>query len=569
MSDITGGAQGTQTDPFRPRPSRRTVVAGAAWAVPAVVGVNALPAWALSPPPCPDYTYTKVRAASQFLSGTLLGTRLSQVFSDPSWTSLSLLELRGLSVLTQPPSASVVVPATGATSFENNFGPAYRMSLNLGALQALTVAASVQLGSLIKTDLGAINQFAQAVYNGTANGSTGAVDNSSGVIGTSQAAGSTTYASINLKNLLNNALSGGLAGLGTFTSNITDLSLDVGAVAGRAWQEQCTNCIKRDYLLAWLKLMVDSPLVAALTTVTESTLNTLVGASSAISDALDDLVTAISVLLPTATITGPNLSVTVDYTSAGDLFPDSELVDLTLGDDEALVINLGAVLGDAYRPDGVTLNGLDPNTSLVIDGTAIAPLITELGQLASNLTTKLPSAVRIKLSLSVQTTLLGTATITVDTSLADAITGNFTVDTDGSSGIIGALATVLSGTLKTVVKTIGQTVQTLITSQTLTTAVGTAAGTLTTFINSLLEALFIDPGVLSLTANAQNVPNGASVCTLPTSAGSVPTDWGTLDGGEYNVAALRLGVVGGLSGKLVTLYLARAAVGPIIATPNP
>lgn len=78
MSDITGGAQGTQTDPFRPRPSRRTVVAGAAWAVPAVVGMNALPAWALSPVPCPDYTYTKVRAASQFLSGTLLGTRLSQ-----------------------------------------------------------------------------------------------------------------------------------------------------------------------------------------------------------------------------------------------------------------------------------------------------------------------------------------------------------------------------------------------------------------------------------------------------------------------------------------------------------
>ncbi len=205
-SDATG-------NPARPGVSRRTVVAGVAWATPAVIVSSTLPAVAASPGrPCDAVTYTQIHAAAQFLSGTLLGTRLSQVFDDPSWTGASLAQVRGgLKVSTIPPAAPVADP-TSAQQVTTASGPAYRMPLDVDALGgAVQVTAGIPLGgNLIRTDLGVLNQFAQALANGRAVGSTGgAVDNSSGAIDLSNTARSTTYASINLKNLLNEALSGG------------------------------------------------------------------------------------------------------------------------------------------------------------------------------------------------------------------------------------------------------------------------------------------------------------------------------------------------------------------------
>ncbi|WOP20088.1 choice-of-anchor G family protein [Raineyella sp. LH-20] len=593
----------TNRDPFR-KPSRRAVVVGAAWAVPSVMAVKAVPAWAASPTPCTAWTYQNLRAASQFLSGTLLGTRLSQVFSDPSWTGASLAQVRGIQVTTVPPNSPVPDPAPPASERLDGVAnaPAYRTKLDLAALQALEVIAGVQLGSLIKAPVGVINQWAQAVYNGTVNGSTGAIDNSSGIIDTSAAAGSTTYASINLKNLLNNALSGGLNGLGTgMATNITDLSLDLGAIAGRAWQDTCTNCIKRDYLLAWAKLVVDSPLLAALynplvTIINglQSTINGLIGPGSTVDGLLNQIenaINAINVLGLVKLTATANITVSLDTSAAtaalgNDLFPSTKLLDLGLGPNETLTVDLGVLLGGAYQPDGTNsaLNGLAPNTSLLVNTSAVTNLVNQIGGIGQDIVAVLEDLIKVNLSISVHAFALGiidadVATIqlysgasgTNPVSIADLLNNNFHFEVTllpaagALGGLLSALTTVLTGTLVTgLVGQIGAALHTLVVNAVLTSTVNSAITALGAFVNQLLTALFITPGVLSLTANAQNDPQVA--CTPPTGAGAEPSDWATLEAGEYDVAALRLAVLQSVSTNVVTLYLARGAVGPIVAT---
>ena len=599
----TSGTADSNKDPFR-KPSRRAVVIGAAWAVPSVMAINAAPAWATSPTPCTAWTYQNLRAASQFLSGTLLGTRLSQVFSDPSWTNFSLADLRGIQVTTVPPNAPVPDPANATKLDAVANAPAYRTQLNLAALQALQVIASVELGSLIKAPVGVINQWAQAVYNGTVNGSTGAIDNSSGAIDLSAAAGSTTYASINLKNLLDSALSGGLNGLGTTVAdNLADLSLDIGAIAGRAWQETCTNCIKRDYLLAWAKLAVKSPLLAAVYSPLvpiinglQTTLNGLIGTNSVLTgllDSIENAINAINVLGLVKLTATANLSVTLDASAAltalgDDLFPGSNLLDVGLGGDKTIVIDLGVLLGGAYQPDGTNsaLNGLAPNSNLVVNASAVTNLVTELGKIGTNVVEVLQHLIKVNLNIGVHAYLLGIVDSDVATiqlysgtsgsnpaSLWDLLHNNFYLkvtllpDAGLVGGLLSALTTVITNTINGLVGQIGTTLNTLLVQQVLTTTVNTAVTALTTFVNQLLTALFVNPGVLSLTANAQNDPQVA--CIPPTGAGAEPSDWSTLENGEYDVAALRLSVLQSVSTNLVTAYLARAAVGPIVATPNP
>lgn len=565
-SDVPGPVQGGTST--KSGVSRRTVVTGVAWATPAVIVSSTLPAVAASPGrPCDAVTYSQLHATAQFLSGTLLGTRLSQVFDDPSWTGASLAQVRGLRVSTIPPAAPVADP-TSAQQVTTASGTAYRMPLDVNALDAVQVTAGIPLGNLIRTDLGVLNQFAQALANGRAIGSTGAVDNSSGVIDLSNTAQSTTYASINLKNLLNEALSGGLSGVGTGLSQIADLSLNVGAVAGRAYEQDCAVCITRDYLLAWLRLVVDSPLIGAITSGLQSILNTLIGEDGVVNSLLSDLTSALSLLGIGATA---QLSVTTDYTGAGDLLPDSDLVDLRLGSAQPLTIDIGALLGGAYRTDGTNsaLNGLAPNTSLLINASAITNTVTELGKLAANLTGSTGAAtgitatdtIRVKLVLNLSAPVLGTAAITVDDTLTRIVGGDFTPSTTGSAGIIGLLTAFLSGTLKSTLRTIGGSIRDLLASQAVTNTVNTLVTNLSTVVGTLLNALFITPGVVQLTANAQNDPEFA--CQPPSGAGAEPSDWSGLADGEYDVAALRLSVLGAVSDKLVTLYLARGAVGPI------
>ncbi len=206
-------------------------------------------------------------------------------------------------------------------------------------------------------------------------------------------------------------------------------------MAGRAYEQDCAVCITRDYLLAWLRLALDSPLIGAVTSGLESTLNTVIGESGVVNSLLSDLTSALSLLGIDATA---QPSITTDYTGAGDLLPDSDLVDLRLGGSaQPLTIDIGALLGGAYRPDGTNsaLNGLAPNTSLVVNPSAITNTVTELGKLAANLTGSTGAStgitatdtIRVKLVLNLSAPpLLGTAAITVDDTLTKIIAGDFT-----------------------------------------------------------------------------------------------------------------------------------------------
>ncbi|MEA5153985.1 choice-of-anchor G family protein [Raineyella sp.] len=605
MSDPTSspapsGAANASNDPFR-KPSRRSIVVGAAWAVPAVVAVQGTPAWATSPTTCPTLNYTQLRGASQFLSGVLLGFPLSSIFPDQGGPG-TLVDLKGLEATwTSASGTTVANPATASPA-----GPpgAYIMPVDLSLLHAIEVALSLPAQSLITTGAGAINEWAQAAAGGIANGSTGAIDNSSGAINFAQASQPTTWASINLKNLLNNALNGGLNGLGgAVAGNVTDLSLDLGAIAGRAWWSTTPpdcNCVKRDYLLAWAKLVLDSPLLTALYNLLvpiinglQGTLNTAIGQSGIINGLLTQITNAINAINIAGLVgltSSANLSVTLNASTAlsalgNDLFPSSDLIDVGLGAGKKITVDLGVLLGGAYQPDGTNsaLNGLAPNTSLLVNGSAVTNLVAQLGQIGTNVVEILQHAIKVNLHLDVYLTLtvVKTKVITIDlysgnsgtnpASLYDLLHNNFYLKAEALSGlpIVGQLLTavtaLITSTLNGLVGQIGTAINTLVVQQVLTTAVKTAISNLTGFVSDLLTKLFITPGVLSLTANAQNDPTVA--CTPPGTYGPEPTDWTGITDGEYDVAALRLSVLGAVSTKLVTLYLARAAVGPITHTP--
>lgn len=287
-----------------------------------------------------------------------------------------------------------------------------------------------------------------------------------------------------------------------------------------------------------------------------------------------------------------------------DLFPDSGLLDVGLGSNKTLVIDLGTLLGGAYGAGGTlnwgssnALNNLPPNTNLLTNLLAAPPsgedstvtrLAKELGNIGKNILDVLRPLLKVKLTLNVKAHLLtstvdaatvelysGTSdTGTTPASLADLLSGNFHLHVTAMSNVPGVgdllslLGTALVGTtVVNAVKAIGTTLDGLLKDLVLTGPVMTLITTLTDTVDQLLTGLFVNPGVLSLTANAQNHPEAA--CVPPTGAGAAPTDWDTLVSGEYDVAALRLGVVGAVTTKLVTLYLARGAVGPISATASP
>ncbi|WOP20089.1 choice-of-anchor G family protein [Raineyella sp. LH-20] len=557
------------------------------------MAVKAVPAWAASPTPCTDWTYTQVRAASQFLSGTLLGTRLSQVFLDPAWTDFQLADLRGLQVTTNPPAAPVVDPAAGSERLDAVANaPAYRMKLDLQALQLLEVIAGIKLGSLIKTPVGAVNQFAQATYNGTANGSTGAVDNSSGVIDLSNSAGSTTWASINLRNLLNEALGGSLSGLGDVVAdNLLDLSLDVGAVAGRAWQDTCTNCVNRDYLLAWLKLVVTSPLLAAIYDALvpvlgglQTTVNGLIGTNSVVSGLLNQIENAVNAL-PLGLGANADLSVELDASAllaalGSDLFPSSDLLDVGLGAGKTLGIDLGVLLGGAYQADGTNtaLNGLAPNTGLLVNASAVTNLVDELGKIGQDIVGAIVGLIKVNLNIQVSGLGGDLATIklqagennTDPVTIGGLLNGQFYLKVSLLSGVpivgdlLSALTSLVTTTVSGLVGQLGGALKTLVGDAVLTTTVNAAISQLVAFVNQLLTKLFVVPGILSLTANAQNDPTVG--CNVRAGGGAEPSDWAGIQEGEYDVAALRLSVLQAVDTRLVTLYLARGAVGPVAAS---
>lgn len=540
MSDVTRGAQSTQTDPFRARPSRRTVVAGAAWAVPAVVGMNALPAWALSPGECQPYNPVAEvfnnEARGILLSGTLGGYDLD-----------NLLEL-----------AWVKAQVNASTAFSD----VKANPLSLTALSALTVnlgGVAVLLTDLLDmttgVNAGVVNQYAYAEKSGKAIGASGAVSNQGVVSLNHQSTGVPELAEIDLYTILK-TLTGSTA-VSALVNSIAALNLKVGAAAGRASlaEDATVVCLPpaadeldRDYLLAYLRLVLKSTVVGNLLSDLTDALGNVTVSTDDVWDLLGgipllgDLLFALGkgALTVTATVSTSLLTAT-PIPNVGN--PALQIY-LGSGTTGTLTVDLASLLGGAYTGEVSTwLNGLAPNTRLFVDAALPTGAVTKiLNDWVDALLERLKDLVYVKVEAG-SVTGLGATGLLIEGTLRQFLDGGATATFKllGASIPLGELLTgLLSG--------IGTLVQDAL--KAILRPNGVLDGIFTP-VNALLSALFtVLEQVVVLTINAQN-----------DASGTVPSDLVALNGtGRYDVAALYAGVVGALD--LLDVFLARGSVGP-------
>ncbi|WOQ16476.1 choice-of-anchor G family protein [Raineyella sp. W15-4] len=332
----TSGTVRMSNDPFR-KPSRRAIVKGAAWAVPAVIAVNAAPAWAASPHdfvPCPSGNIYNTVGRGRLLSGSLLGTNLD-----------TLAAINGITVSND--GHGVVTPSVWGTA--NPFSPspvssdayAYVNALDVSLLSALGISASLVVD--VNTPVGVLNQYGRAVQNGFSAGASGAVTNN-GAIQTMPGGGWPVLASLDLKHLI--------AQVSTAAANlvgaVTNLKLEIGAAAGRATLDACSASSGREYLVSYARLVIGSGLLGQILSLVATVAN-----------------------LPNTT-SGPDNLVSFDF------------------QEKTLVVDLGALLAKAYPGTySNQLNGLAPNTALLINSHVISTLTTAISDTLTNLLTRL------------------------------------------------------------------------------------------------------------------------------------------------------------------------------------
>ncbi|WP_146082163.1 choice-of-anchor G family protein [Rathayibacter sp. AY1A3] len=332
--------------------ARRTVVAGAVWSVPAVMLAQSASAVSIS---CfPVGTVFQAVARGRLLSGFLGGVNLDTVAGVSGVTAIAP-DQGNPAVVTGGVNATVLntiaVNATGLT----------------GTLSSLlTLAAPAGVGTL--------NQYASANTNGTVRGASGAITDAGQLAFDSTAGSFPDFGTVNLRAIL--AASGG-AGVAALLTNVTDLTLRIGALTGRAsLQSACvpgSDNLQRDYQVGRLDLVLTSPTLTAIT----SAINTL------LSDVLD-----LSVF---------GLTVTVDGAAvlAGSLPGGTQPIQAQLSASPATItIDLFSLLGGAPG-QGTTspyVNGLPPNSTLFVDNSLRVP-----GTAASSFTSALLASLRTRL----------------------------------------------------------------------------------------------------------------------------------------------------------------------------
>ncbi|PPF32234.1 hypothetical protein C5C10_12765 [Rathayibacter sp. AY1A3] len=327
-------------------------MAGAVWSVPAVMLAQSASAVSIS---CfPVGTVFQAVARGRLLSGFLGGVNLDTVAGVSGVTAIAP-DQGNPAVVTGGVNATVLntiaVNATGLT----------------GTLSSLlTLAAPAGVGTL--------NQYASANTNGTVRGASGAITDAGQLAFDSTAGSFPDFGTVNLRAIL--AASGG-AGVAALLTNVTDLTLRIGALTGRAsLQSACvpgSDNLQRDYQVGRLDLVLTSPTLTAIT----SAINTL------LSDVLD-----LSVF---------GLTVTVDGAAvlAGSLPGGTQPIQAQLSASPATItIDLFSLLGGAPG-QGTTspyVNGLPPNSTLFVDNSLRVP-----GTAASSFTSALLASLRTRL----------------------------------------------------------------------------------------------------------------------------------------------------------------------------
>lgn len=515
---------------------------------------------------CGTSTGFTTTASSRFLRGSLAGTNLDQIAG-----------LVGVSAIDDARPGSQPTPAN-ATS------PAAGVYVNPLAVQALGSTAVLDLTGLSAGApagyAGGLNQYVKVTETGTSAAASGLVSNSGGVGVTASTAPATLPGRATLS----------LAQLLPATTDITSTTLGIGAVASSStldwcaarasaiWGNGSVSGITRQYGIAGLELRMATPVVGTVTTaVTQTTSTALPAAATALSGATGSIArslsSTVSALVPALTVgalttTSPRTSpvivtgvgaaatavasiVTAPLRSAD----GSVSIDMTTG---IVTADLAVLLGQGANG----INGLDPNTQLVLNATVVNAIAARAGALIDQrnadiraaMTTALQS---VNVSIDATTRLASGSTSILDLRMrfegtaAELAAGTkpFTITTAvlGLSSVLNPVLALLGlGTLTGLQNTLGGLATSLLPGVSSTVATGlaapvTALGTTLTGVSArLVTALGTQlaplPGVLSLMVNVQPDRPGA-----PAGSSYLPAI-GRNTSAEYTVTALRLGL---------------------------
>lgn len=534
------------------------------------------------------------RGEGRALSGSLLGVDLD-----------TLAEAERVEVTNNGSRA-----ATSAGRPVAGIVDAFADPLSVNALSAIQLPLDGILELPTNNETGVVGQFGQAVDTGKAFGSSGYITDSGGIdLQDDQTGSYPALATLKLSTLLNSPLLGDI-GLGNTLSGVADLELELGAVAGQASFDACAQVwadtpqahtqlaaantasdiiagLDRRYLTASADLTFRSDTVGTLVNGVNETLNglqgtinTLIGQQSVttkIVNAVAALLNGVLGTLRLGAIGVKSLSATVDIGPVQNLltteFGDSGGV-LTINPaDGTIRISTAALLAEAYGlPEESALNSLPPNTNLLQDPAVLTALTTTLTSVLGEWITSIQNtiieqvtaiSVSAEVSIKVRLLVLDLAEITasVDGSLGDLLAGTVKAQTNTRLlGLLdlGLLDPLLNALVNGLGKTVGDILGPLFTTiHLLPSAVAELVTPIINLVSRLYTGLFLS-NILSITINAQNQPASGS---LP------PPDWRAGEStappdGQYEVAAIRIGVLDGLGPNGVRLYLGRASVGP-------
>ncbi|PPF60375.1 hypothetical protein C5C13_03495 [Clavibacter michiganensis] len=514
---------------------------------------------------CGTSTAFTTTASARFLRGSLLSLPLDTVAG-----------VAGLSAVDDAAPGSQRTPSTapslGSGAYANPL--AVTAISGVATLDLTGLSAGLPAGSA-----GALNQYVRVTETGTSTAASGLVSDSGGVGVTSGTSPSLPRrATLSLARVL------------PATTDVTRADLAVGAVASRAtldwcaarrsalWGSGSVDGVIREYGVAGLELRVASPVVGGVATAVGNTTTTVLPAAAAalsgttgsiatsVGTALDGLIGGLlrTGLTGRVTVTGlgaATTAVTPLLTKPLRSADGSVAIDLAAG---TVLVDLAALTGRGA--DG--LNGMPPNSELVLSAPVVNAIGARVGALMDARTVEIQTAlttalrsVQVEIALSTRVrTVLGVPVmdvgVTFDGTLAELTGGTrpIVVTADALSlgsvlnpvlgslglGSIDLLSAAVRGLSTSLVSTLTTTVGALLVTPvtTLGATLSTLSGRLVTAVAAVLAPL---PSVLSVMVNVQPDRPGA-----PPGSVVVPGD-GRDTSPARTVTALRIGLVDALA----------------------
>ncbi|WP_448711016.1 choice-of-anchor G family protein [Microbacterium profundi] len=555
-----------------------------------------------------DGSNFKTRGAGRLLGGEVLSTDLD-----------SIAELKGITAKNDGQDSHAVPDSrpTWPDTYQNSLDVSALGEIEIPAVEGTVdrlLSSVLTLTPAPETGTGVVNQYANASDTGVSAGASGAI-NDSGVVLTPESGGLPDVGTIKLSTLVT-SLTG--QAISNVVAGITDLELEVGAVASRAtldaceaaWTGDIDSSLTREYAIAGLDASMHVPVVegvsgalSGLLRDVQTSLDLIAGDTSVVSQItggvgqlLGGVLGALS--LANTSITGPTITVdphALDVLAAASVSDKNGVVVLDLASGRVQV-NLAALLGAAYSgtgfngAPGLGLNDLPPNTELVVNGPVVNALTSALADALGGWTESVVAAVTTailtaKVGLALTFAVAGnlaSINVTVAGPLDNltAIGGLTLLDEGCKSVLLTPIACILSGLVggvtNTVTTSVGPLVAGIINAAIgesglvagLATEVAKITAPVVTTLSNVLVGVFgngVDvDGLLSLRVNVQNDP----VASDDPDAGPPSTydEWEIDDRAvpddQYDVAALSVSVIdlAGTTGN-VNVEFARASVG--------